>query len=89
MVNIYKGIEKDPIAPAITALSMGFLITLLIDIIFTVNLNRYINDKKPLILYIPCAAIMLVFSVPQLIAVIAIFGINVPQDVTNFFANLS
>ena len=89
MVNVYNGVEKDPIAPAITAMSMVFLISLIIDIIFTVNLNRYVNDKKPLIIYIPCAAIMLAFSVPQLIAVIAIFGISVPDEIKNVFTNLS
>lgn len=81
--------DKDPIQPGITATSMIFLVTLLIDIIFTVNLNRYVNDKKPLILYIPCCALMLAFSVPQLIAVITIFGINVQEEVMNVFKNLS
>ena len=63
----------------ITVSSIIFVIALLIDIIFTINLNRYLKSKRWLILYIPCLVLMITFSVPQLLKLLTLFNISIPS----------
>ncbi|MBQ0045679.1 MAG: hypothetical protein KBS35_02205 [Mycoplasma sp.] len=73
------------VSSAITGASIIFVITLLIDIIFTINLNRYIKGKQWLILYIPCLVLMIVFSVPQIMTLISLLVPSVHfEDLPNF-----
>lgn len=73
------------ISSAITGASIVFVVALLVDIIFTVNLNRYINDKRWLILYIPCLVLMIVFSVPQIMTLVSLLVPTVHfEDLPNF-----
>lgn len=66
------------LSSGITTASIVFVITLLVDIIFTINLNKYVNDKRWLILYIPAFVLMVIFSVPQLLTLLTLFGIKLP-----------
>ncbi len=79
-----KGADTS-ISSAITGTSIVFVITLLIDIILTINLNRYIRSKGWLILYIPCLVLMIIFSVPQIMILISLLVPNVHiEDIPNF-----
>lgn len=89
LICIRMASGNTKVVPGISTTSMTFLITLFIDIVLMVNLNRYINDKKPLILYIPCCIAMLAFSIPQIIAVVAMFGVNIPEEIKDMFKSLS
>ncbi len=77
------------ISTAITTLSVSFVIVLLIDVIFTVNINRYIKNKKALILYIPCLSLMVCFSVPQILIVLKLLvpGVQIPEIEQYAWAN--
>ncbi|XQP55232.1 MAG: hypothetical protein ACOQNV_00475 [Mycoplasmoidaceae bacterium] len=69
------------LSKAITSFTIMFVVMLLIDVIFTINLNRYERNKRWLILYIPCLAAMLLFSVPQIMTLIKLMvpSINIPE----------
>lgn len=77
------------LSTAITTLSVLFVIVLLIDVIFTVNINRYIKNKKALILYIPCLTLMICFSVPQILIVLKLLvpGVQIPEIQQYAWAN--
>lgn len=78
---VAKGSSDQGISAGITSASITFVITLLIDIIFTINLNRYVKEKRWLILYIPCFVSMVLFSVPQILILVKILvpTLNIPD----------
>ncbi|MCQ3908183.1 MAG: hypothetical protein MJ200_01085 [Mycoplasmoidaceae bacterium] len=85
VVFLAKGSPVDKsgqtLSTAITSLTFIFAIMLMIDVIFTINLNRYERNRRWLILYIPCLVAMLIFSVPQLMTLLTIVvpAIHVPD----------
>lgn len=78
---ILNGSKDQGVSAGITSASIIFVITLLIDIILTINLNRYIKEKRWLILYIPCFALMITFSVPQILILVKLLipSISIPD----------
>jgi len=77
---IAKGGEGDAtkgFAAAASTTTIIFVITLAIDIVLTVCLNKYYKNKFPLILFIPALALMLIFAVPELMSLLTLFGIKV------------
>lgn len=71
------------ISKIITSLTILFVIILAIDVVLTINLNRYVKNKKALILYIPCLSSMVCFSVPQILGLLKLFNIDIPIEFMN------
>lgn len=59
------GSENSEYSSAIMSVTYIFVVALLIDVIFTANLNKYVNEKRWLWLYIPSLVAMILLSVPQ------------------------
>ena len=79
---VVKGEDiKGGVSTGVTTMSIVFVITLLIDIVLTINLNRYVKEKRWLILYIPCFVSMIFFSVPQILTLISVFGIKMDFNI--------
>lgn len=77
------------LSKAITSFTIIFVVMLLIDVIFTINLNRYEKNKRWLFLYIPCLVAMLLFSVPQIMILIKIVvpSLSIPEITSWKWAN--
>lgn len=86
---ISDGSENSDYSSAIMSVTYVFAIALLIDVVFTANLNKYVNEKRWLWLYIPSLVAMILLSVPQTLVLLKLIisDLDVPSAKSWEWAN--